>query len=129
MKKFKKIIFAFLALFTLTTITPNTVNAWVKPCSPTATVTLTASEGWVTLYHCSSRGLNRNVNINVNAASLNGLRLADAQIRMIGKDGRVLWTGKVPNDNQFHKFWCGSDVYKIQVRIPNGAGSVYIKPA
>ena len=120
----KKIIIAFLALFTLSAYPVSTVNA----CTIYAkTVTLTSSDGWKTIHHCIDKGLNRNVTISITATSVNKYGLDDADIRMLSKSGRVLWTGKVKAAG-FQKFWCGSDVYTLQIRIPNGVTSVYIQP-
>ena len=44
------------------------------------------------------------------------------QVRMLNANGQVVWPGEgndIPNSGS-RRFWCGSDVAVIQVRIVNG---------
>ena len=70
-------------------------------------------------------------NCNVKVSSL-GTTLGKVDVRLLGKKGNVLWS-------QYESFgtlgygiyWCGSDVYKIQVKYhsSNGRGTISTFPA
>lgn len=82
---------------------------------------------WTTVL-TSSSGFNRDVHIQATTFTYNGLlTTVPCDIRMLDKNGNVLWTGtgSVPVQNQEVTFWCGSDVYKVQIRTQAGNGIVY----
>ena len=82
---------------------------------------------WTTVL-TSSSGFNRDVYIQATTFTYNGLvTTVPCDIRMLDKNGNVLWTGtgSVPGQNQKVSFWCGSDVYKVQIRTQAGNGIVY----
>lgn len=58
-------------------------------------------------------------------ASLN--REANCYVRFLGKNGDVLYNTTMPG-NSSDLFWCGSDVYKIQVKTEAGKGNAYVIP-
>lgn len=81
---------------------------------------------WTTVLSSSS-GFNRDVHIQATTFTYNGLfSTVPCDIRMLDKKGNVLWTGtgEVPGQNQVVSFWCGSDVYKVQIRTQAGDGVV-----
>ncbi len=70
-------------------------------------------------------------NCNVKITSL-GTTLGTVDVRLLGKNGNVLWTSyEAFGTLASGTFWCGSDVYKIQVKYhdSNGAGTVSAYPA
>lgn len=74
---------------------------------------------WKTVYS-SSRGFNRNVSITCYNTSTH-----KNDIRMLGSNGQTVWTENGAIDYSGSRtFWCGSDVYKIQLRN-TGSGSNY----
>lgn len=76
---------------------------------------------WTTVAE-SSNGLGKNVRISADAA------LSYTSIRMLGRNGNVLWiernTFKVLPETK--TFWCGKDVYKVQLINARGGRSVYV---
>lgn len=77
------------------------------------------SSRWTTIAE-SSKGFNSNVFINVinTSTSIN-------DIRLLNRNGNVVWQkdGAIGMNEKLAKFWCGSDVYKVQVRTQRGTGS------
>ena len=66
---------------------------------------------WKTVYS-STTGFNRNVAITCYNTSTH-----TNDIRMLGSNGQVVWTEDGAIDYSGSRtFWCGSDVYKIQLR-------------
>ena len=58
--------------------------------------------------------------------SLNAYPGATTHIRMLGKNGNVLWTAydAMPFRSE-NNFWCGPDVYTIQAMTSAGGSSIY----
>ncbi len=80
----------------------------------------------------SSTGFGCNVTICTrNTAILASGGMAKTVVRMLGKNGDVLWTStdeySVPGLGS-REYECGSDVYKIQVKTQAGGGSCWIDP-
>lgn len=96
----------------------NTISPLSNSYSP-AGVAVTSS-AWTTIA-TSTTGFNCNVKIS----ALNGGLPATTSIRMLGKDGSVVWEEhQAISFSSSRIFWCGSDVYKIQARFTNGVGTV-----
>lgn len=81
--------------------------------------------GWTTILESSS-GFNRNVKVSATTFTLNGLlSTVPCDIRLTGKDENdVRWSkdNAVPGNGKETVFWCGSDVYKVQIRTTAGNG-------
>ena len=60
-------------------------------------------------------GLNCNVCIFSYSTSM-------CDIRMLGKNGKTVWEGKgvIAMGNHINTFWCGTDVYTVQIRAQSG---------
>lgn len=81
------------------------------------------STSWKTIA-TSTTGFNCDVFIECR-----NLDLAALDIRMLGKNGNVVWSESGAVGGQGNRiFWCGSDVYTIQVKYQSSSGSVYIQP-
>lgn len=80
---------------------------------------------WKTLA-TSTKGFNCNVYIQCMNYGLNGQGFAPSNIRMLDKNGKVLWseTGAVQGQG-YRVFACGSDVYTIQICTSLGGGSAW----
>lgn len=95
------------------------------PSSPNWNETITTSSSWKTIV-AAKYGLDRNVGIYNYSATLDGWGLSRADIRMLGKDGNVVWEeAKACPGKGSRVFWCGSDVYTIQIRVRNGYGTAH----
>ena len=75
---------------------------------------------WTTVAE-SQNGFGKNVTISADAA------LSYTSIRRLGRNGNVLWierdTFKVLGETK--TFWCGKDVYKVQLINARGGRSVF----
>lgn len=70
-------------------------------------------------------------NCNVKIASL-GTTLGTVDVRLLGKNGNVLWTDYESFGSlAYGIYWCGPDVYQIQVKYhsSNGKGTINTYPA
>lgn len=91
--------------------------------------TITTSTSWKTVI-TSSTGFNRWVGIHNWSTATDGLGILRADIRMLGKNGNVIWAeDKACPGYGSRAFWCGSDVYTIQIKVARGAGTAYAYPA
>lgn len=82
------------------------------------------STSWTTILSSSS-GFNRNVTVSATTLTLNGLlSTVPCDIRLLGKNDKELWSkdSAVPGNGKETVFWCGSDVYKVQIRTTAGNG-------
>ena len=54
------------------------------------------------------------------------LETVKCDIRLLDKNGNAVWSqnGAVPGNNVERTFWCGSDVYKVQMRTQARTGVV-----
>lgn len=75
---------------------------------------------WTTVAE-SNRGLNTNVRITARAA------LTYTSIRMLDRNGNVVWSQNNVFDiiGDSKVFWCGPDVYKVQLINATGHRSAY----
>ena len=90
--------------------------------------TITTSTSWKTLA-TSTSGFNRNVTVFNSSATLDGLGPIRADIRMLGRNGNVVWQeNKACPGYGERTFWCGSDVYEIQIKLANGYGTARAYP-
>lgn len=90
---------------------------------------LAISTTWKTIA-TSSTGFDCNVTINCrNIAVLEDFTIAKGLVRMLDKKGNVIWTSSddyaVPGQGSY-EYYCGSDVYSIQIKTQNGGGSAWI---
>lgn len=86
---------------------------------------------WKTLA-TSTTGFNCNVIISCsNLSFLSNGKLAKGLVRMIGRNGNVLWTSPaeegVPGQGS-RVYWCGSDVYRIEIKTQTGGGCAWANP-
>ena len=81
---------------------------------------------WQTIAY-SSTGFNCNVEIGSYNTGFYGFGVAKTNIRMLAKDGRVIWeeAAAITGDGVSRVFICGSDVYTIQLRTQSGTGSAF----
>lgn len=79
--------------------------------------TITTSTSWKTLA-TSTTGFNCNVAVFNSSTGTDGLGILRADIRMLGKNGNVIWeeTKACPGYGT-RIFRCGPDVYKIQIKV------------
>lgn len=81
------------------------------------------SSTWTTIA-TSTTGFNCNVKIS----SL-GTSLTTVDVRMLGKNGNVVWCEYESFGSLASRvYWCGSDVYKIQVSYHSGNGTISCYP-
>lgn len=81
------------------------------------------SKSWKTIA-TSTTGFNCNVKIS----SL-GTSVTTVDVRMLGKSGNVIWSESESFGSLTSRvYWCGSDVYKIQVKYHSGEGTITCYP-
>ncbi len=76
---------------------------------------------WATIV-TASPGINGNIKVNT-------VGYTRADVRMLGSNGNELWYGEdaiAPVGER--TFWCGSDVYTVQIRFHSGTGVVWVGP-
>lgn len=82
------------------------------------------STKWTTIA-TSTTGFNCNVEVN----TLNAALPSTNHIRMLGKGGNVVWEeNSAIGFSASRVFWCGSDVYEIQIRCSSGVGTASCWP-
>lgn len=82
------------------------------------------SKSWKTVAS-STTGFNCNVEI-----SSWGTSVTTVDVRMLGKNGNVIWCEYESFGSLSSRvYWCGSDVYKIQVSYHSGNGTISSSPA
>lgn len=124
MKKALKPIFAIVLV--LTVIICGTVTAHAED---TYYGTIVTSTSWKTLAK-STTGFNRNVTVFNSSTGTDGLGILRADIRMLGSSGNVVWEeSKACPGHGTRQFWCGSDVYTIQIRVKYSSGTAYAYPS
>lgn len=81
------------------------------------------SKSWKTIA-TSTTGFNCKVRVS----SL-GTSISTVDIRMLGKNGKVVWSQNESFGSLGSRdYWCGSDVYKIQVKYHTGQGTIMCYP-
>ena len=87
--------------------------------------TITTSTSWKTLA-TSTTGFNCNVAVVNSSTGTDGLGILRADIRMLGKSGNVVWEeSKACPGYGTRIFWCGPDVYKIQINVAHSSGTAW----
>lgn len=118
-------LFAVIAIM-LVAIMGTTV---VAHAAETYNGTIVTSTTWKTLAS-STTGFNRNVTVFNSSTGTDGLGILRADIRMLGKNGNVVWSeAKACPGYGTRQFWCGSDVYTIQIRVAHSSGTAYAYPS
>lgn len=86
---------------------------------------LTTNTSWQTIAY-STKGFNCNVYVKCNNTATVGLKVVPCDVQMLDKNGNVLWSenGAIAGLGS-RTFWCGSDVYKIQIRTQAGKGTAF----
>ena len=89
---------------------------------------LPINTSWKTIA-TSTTGFNGHVRIYCrNISILSDGSVAKGIVRLLDKNGNVLWTSSdassVPGQGSY-SYWCGSDVYKIQIKTQAGGGSAW----
>lgn len=85
--------------------------------------TINTSTSWKTLA-ASTKGFNRNVAVFNMSTGTDSIGILRADIRMLGKTGNVVWQEeKACPGSGTRIFWCGPDVYKIQIKVANSSGT------
>lgn len=89
--------------------------------------TLSVGNQWTSIIDLPSiheKGIDSDVLISANSSS----QEAQIDIRLLDKEGEVVWSQKntFPLEDQ-RNYWCGPDVYKIELRITNGEGIVTVR--
>ncbi len=81
---------------------------------------LSTNTSWQMIAY-STKGFNCNVTI-----SCMNTTVSACDICMLGKNGNIVWTenGAIGGASS-RTFWCGSDVYEIQIRTQSGSGTAY----
>ena len=90
---------------------------------------ITISTSWTTIA-TSTTGFNRNVYIKSMNLGMDGLRVLPTDIRMLDKNGNVVWSenGAVPGQGS-RTFWCGSNIYTIQAKTQASSGVIFVRAA
>lgn len=93
---------------------------------PSAGNALSINTSWKTIAS-STTGFNCDVWIGSYNTGTIGLVVAPSDIRMLGRSGNVVWqeSGAVAGNGAQRQFWCGSDVYTIQIKTQTGTGMAY----
>ena len=87
--------------------------------------TITTSTSWKTLA-TSTTGFNCNVAVVNSSTGTDGLGILRADIRMLGKSGNVVWEeSKACPGYGTRIFWCGPDVYTIQIKVKHSSGTAW----
>ena len=116
-KTFKTIILVTLLIIAVIATTTKTFAA------NSYNGTITTSTSWKTLA-TSTTGFNCNVAVFNSSTGTDGLGILRADIRMLGKSGNIVWEeAKACPGYGTRVFWCGPDVYKIQIRVAYAAGT------
>lgn len=79
---------------------------------------------WTTVISSNS-GFNRVVHVSANTFThINLMTTVSCDIRLLDRYDNVLWSADdaVPGNGTYKDFWCGSDVYKVQLRTAAGDG-------
>lgn len=106
-----------------TDATVESVESSVQPRS------INISTSWTTVLSVStssSTGINSDIIISANTFTSNGLlSTVPCDIQMLGKNGQLLWSkdDAIPGSGAHTEFWCGSDVYTVQIRTTAGYGT------
>ncbi len=86
-----------------------------------------SSNQWTTIA-TSTSGFNCNVYVKCMNTTLDGLRVVGTNIRMLGRNGNVIWSENEAVAGQGSRvFWCGSDIYTIQASPRAGLGVIYCR--
>ncbi len=84
---------------------------------------ITVNTSWKTVLQTNS-GFSRTITISFTATNSNDY----CNVRFLGKNGNVVWTknNAIQGNGIPVSFWCGADVYKIQICTSTGTGKVKI---
>lgn len=146
MKRFFYVLMASIMLFSFTT------TAFAAETAPVDVVNENVSTAAAKSYTCKYTGYYDALDVTTswkvlatsttgfdcyvtictrNTAILSSGGIAKTVVRMLGKNGNVLWTStdeySVPGQGSY-EYHCGSDVYKIEVKTQAGGGSCWIDP-
>lgn len=81
------------------------------------------SKNWTDIA-ISTSGFNCNVTISCLVTGTDGLGAIRADVRMLNSSGTVVWSeSKSCPGLGSRTYWCGSNVYKVQVRVATGGGT------
>lgn len=123
MKKTSKLTLCLVAILVAllgTTITAYASNSYKG--------TITTSTEWKTLA-TSTSGFNCNVEVSNHSTGTDGLGILRADIQMLGRNGQRVWyEEKACPGYGSRVFWCGPDVYTIQIRVAYGNGTASARP-
>lgn len=87
---------------------------------------LNLTTSWQTIA-TSTTGFGCNVAIVCSTTATDGFGPLKADVRMLDKSGNVLWSESksCPGTGTKRIYECGSDVYKIQVKVVTGGGTAW----
>lgn len=109
------VVALLLALVLGTTLTANAASVTFH--------SVNLSQSWETIAECST-GINRNITVSSLVTGTDGIGAISPDIRMLGKNGNVVWSeSKSCPGLGTREYYCGSDVYKVQIRVANGGGT------
>lgn len=143
MKHFKKTFITFTLVLVLAVVTGMTTVASAIDIDEKETISVTdkasvfsnkfysginiSSKEWTTIA-TSTSGFNCNVYVKCMNTTFDGLRVVGTNIRMLGRNGNVLWSENEAVAGQGSRvFECGSDVYTIQASPRAGSGVIYCR--
>lgn len=130
MKKVLRLAVAIVVLLSL--LLGNAITVTASPFPYNSSRRLNTITSWRTIASVSTRnntGINRNVLIQNNNVGTVGLGIARSDVRMLDRNGRVVWEGRgalAGADNRV--FWCGPNVYTVQIRTQSGRGTAFAQP-
>ena len=110
------IVLTMLLISTISAVAASFPYNELKRLNTTTSYQTIASESTT-----SKTGLNRNIRIQNNNTSV-----ARSDVRMLDKNGKVVWEGigwLAVAENRV--FWCGDNVYTVQIRTQSGKGTAY----
>ena len=125
----KKALTVMALLITLGTFAPQCANAQdnndynMELRSSRDEYVKVDSYSWATVAS-STKGFNTDVYVSIDNDSV-----TRNDIRMLDRYGRVVWEqeGAMGMGQYNAKFWCGPDVYKVQIRTQSGRGVAFAR--
>ena len=108
------------------TVAEEATGTTISPRSNQYEYGMSVSTSWKTVATATT-GFNCYVYIKcMNTLINDNFEVVPCDVRMLDKSGNVVWyeSGAVPGQGS-RIFWCGSDVYTIQIRTQGGLGTVY----
>lgn len=107
-------------------IAKEDINNIISTQSDTYVTWLNLTTSWKTIAKSTS-GFGCNVEIVCNTTGTDGFHPLYADIRMLDKNGNVVWTESksCPGDGTGRVYFCGSNVYTVQIKVQHSGGTAW----